>query len=74
VEKHLSGRDYVVGDAPTIADMSMCGYLFFPAEESGYDIPAKYPAMAKWIARLKTLPGWKPPYEMLPGEQLAPRW
>jgi glutathione S-transferase len=73
-EKHLSSRDFIVGDEPTIADMSMCGYLYFPAEESGYDIAAKYPAMAKWLARLKTLPGWKPPYEMLPGEQLAPRW
>jgi glutathione S-transferase len=74
VEKHLSGRDYIVGDEPTIADMSMCGYLYFPAEESGYDIPAKYPAMARWLARLRTLPGWKPPYELLPGEQIAPRW
>jgi len=30
--------------------------------------------MAKWLERLKALPGWKPPYEMLPGQQIAPRW
>jgi len=74
VEKHLSTRDYVVGAQPTIADMSLCGYLYFPVEESGYDIGKSYPAMAKWLERLKALPGWKPPYEMLPGQQIAPRW
>ena len=74
VEKHLSSRDYIVGSQPTIADMSLCGYLYFPADESGYDIGKSYPAMAKWLERLKALPGWKPPYEMLPGQQIAPRW
>jgi glutathione S-transferase len=74
VEKHLSTHDYIVGSQPTIADMSLCGYLYFPVEESGYDIAKSYPAMAKWLDRLKALPGWKPPYQMLPGQQIAPRW
>ncbi len=74
VERHLEKREYVVGSTPTIADMSMCGYLYFPPEESGYDIPKKYPAMARWLERLEQLPGWKPPYQMLPGEPVAPRW
>ena len=73
-ERHLEKHDYVVGSKPTIADMSMCGYMYYPAEESGYDIPKQYPAMAKWLERLKQLPGWKPPYELLPGERVAPRW
>jgi glutathione S-transferase len=73
-EKHLAKRDYIVGTAPTIADMSMVGYLYFPAEESGYDLPKQYPAIARWTERLKQLPGWKPPYELLPGEKVAPRW
>jgi len=74
VEKHLSNREYLVGSQPTIADMSLCGYLYFPADESGYDIGKGYPAMARWLERLTQLPGWKPPYEMLPGEKVAPRW
>ena len=74
VEKHLSNRDYVVGSQPTIADLSLCGYPYFPTEESGYDVGKNYPAMARWLERLKALPGWKPPYEMLPGERIAPRW
>lgn len=75
VDKHLAGRDFMVGAGPTIADLSLCGYLFFPAEESGIDIAASYPAIAAWCERLKAaLPGWKPPYELLPGERIAPKW
>jgi glutathione S-transferase len=74
VERHLEKREYVVGSAPTIADVSMCGYVYFPPEESGYDFAGQYPAIARWSERLKSLPGWKPPYEMLPGDRIAPRW
>jgi glutathione S-transferase len=73
-ERHLEKHEYIVGSKPTIADMSMCGYMFYPAEESGYDLPKQYPALARWAQRLKQLPGWKPPYELMPGEQIAPRW
>lgn len=74
VEKHVSRRDYIVGTGPTIADMSLCGYLYFPADESGYDIGRQYPAMTAWLERLKKLPGWKHPYDLLPGERIAPKW
>jgi glutathione S-transferase len=74
VEKHLATREWMVGKQPTIADMSLAGYLYYPAEESGYDIARDYPAMARWLDRLQqNLPGWKPPYELLPGERVAPK-
>ena len=73
-ERHLAKREYIVGSQPTIADMSLAGYLYFPPEESGYDLATQYPAIARWTERLKQLPGWKPPYELLPGEKVAPRW
>jgi len=73
-ERHLEKHEYMVGASPTIADMSMCGYVYYPPEESGYDFAQQYPAIARWRERLKSLPGWKPPYEMLPGERVAPRW
>jgi glutathione S-transferase len=73
-ERHFERHPYVVGSAPTIADMSMCGYMYFPPEESGYDFAKQYPAIARWSERLKSLPGWKPPYELLPGERIAPKW
>lgn len=75
VEKHLAGRQFIVGDAPTIADISLAGYQFFPVEESGIDVATQYPAIAGWRDRLKAaLPGWKAPYELLPGDQVTPRW
>jgi len=74
VERHLASREYVVGSRPTIADMSLCGYAYYPPEESGYDIPKQFPAIARWLERLKQLPGWKHPYDLLPGERVAPRW
>jgi glutathione S-transferase len=73
-ERHLANREYFVGNQPTIADMSLCGYVYFPSEESGYDFAKQYPAIARWSERLKQLPGWKPPYELLPGERVPPRW
>ena len=26
----------------------MCGYMFYPPEESGYDLAKQYPAIARW--------------------------
>ena len=74
VEKHLAGREYIVGDALTIADMSLSGYLFFQADESGYVLEERFPNLAAWRDRLKTAPGWGDPYEVLPGERIAPKW
>ena len=72
-DRHLQQSDFVVGDAPTIADFSMCGYLFYPVAESGCDVRAKYPAIGKWLERIQALHGWRDPYECLPGERIPPR-
>ena len=74
VDKHLQGRAFMVGTAPTIADFSLSGYLFYPLEESGYEIAARYPNIDAWRARLKALPGWGDPYDILPGTRIAPKW
>jgi glutathione S-transferase len=74
VERHLAGRAWLVGAAPTIADFSLSGYLFFPTDESGIDLATTYPNIAAWVARLQALPGWENPYTLMPGEQIAPRW
>jgi len=73
-EKHLSRQPYIVGEAPTIADMSMCAYLFYPIEEHGYDFAKSHPAIAAWLDRVRAIEGWRDPYELLPGERVAPRW
>jgi glutathione S-transferase len=66
VDKHLTDRRFVLGDRPTIVDFSMAGYIYYPAEETGFDIKAAYPAIDAWRQRLAAMPGWKPPYELMP--------
>jgi len=65
---HLDRRRFVVGDAITIADISLCGYLFFD-DEIGVDWDA-YPSIRDWLARIRSEPGWKHPYELMPGHPL----
>jgi glutathione S-transferase len=73
-DKHLAGRSFLVGEAPTIADFSLGGYLFYPVDESGIDLTKTHPNLAAWVARLRALPGWGDPYEVLPGARIAPKW
>jgi glutathione S-transferase len=65
LDAHLSGRDYVVDARLTIADLSLCGYLFWP-EEIGVDW-AQYPHIRDWLARIRSEPRWVHPYELMPG-------
>jgi glutathione S-transferase len=61
----LDGRDWLVGDTPTTADLACCGYLFYP-EPFGFD-RAEWPAIDGWLDRIAALPGWKHPYDLMPG-------
>jgi glutathione S-transferase len=72
VEKELSGRDFIVGSRLTVADISMAGYLFYPAEEHGYVWAATHPAISRWLGRISAMTGWRGPYECLPGERIKP--
>lgn len=67
VNKRLEKSPFLVGEHPTIADISMCGYLYYPAEEFGFDIRKDHPAIAKFLDRMQALPGWKHPYQLMPG-------
>jgi glutathione S-transferase len=63
-DKHLATRPFITGDAPTIADFSLAGYVYYP-EETGID-RGKFPHIAAWMERIKALPGWKHPYDLMP--------
>ena len=71
LDRHLEGRAFTLGSEPTIADISMCGYLYF-ADEFGVDW-ADYPDVGAWLERIKALPGWAHPYELMPGHRLPER-
>ena len=65
---HLENKSFVIGDKATIADLSMCGYLYWP-EEFGVSWN-DYPRIGEWLGRIKALPGWVYPYELMPGHPL----
>lgn len=67
LDAHLADRRFIVGDRPTIADLSLAGYMYYPSTETGYDISATHRNISAWASRVAALPGWKHPYEMLPG-------
>jgi glutathione S-transferase len=71
VNKRLASRKFLLGERPTIADISLAGYLYYPADEFGFDIAKDYPAIAAWCERIKALPGWKHPYDLMPGYPLG---
>jgi glutathione S-transferase len=67
VNNRLEGRTFLVSNKPTIADISMTAYLYYPAEEFGFDIASEHPAIGAWLTRMQGLPGWKHPYDLMPG-------
>jgi glutathione S-transferase len=68
LDLHLKKSAFVVGGTPSIADFSLCGYLFWP-EEFGVSW-GEFPAVEAWLGRIKSLPGWVHPYELMPGHPL----
>ena len=59
---------FAAGNEPTIADFSMCGYLYWP-DEFGVSW-TDYPRVGAWLERIRKLPGWVHPYELMPGHPL----
>lgn len=64
VDTALQGRDWLVGDGPTIADIGCWGRMVFMAE-GGMDI-ADWPNVQAWSKRLASLPGFALPYDLIP--------
>jgi glutathione S-transferase len=73
IDKRLQKKPFLVGDRPTVADVSLAGYLYYPAEEFGFDIARDYSAIGAWLERMRALPGWKHPYDLMPGHPLGTR-
>lgn len=65
INTHLEGRTWLVGKDMTIADIANCGYLFYP-EPYGF-VRTDWPNIDKWLKQIETTPGWKHPYDLMPG-------
>lgn len=65
---HLDGRDWIVGDAISTADLSCVGYMYYTDE---YDFDwSEVPNVVAWRDRIAALPGWKHPHDLMPGHPL----
>jgi glutathione S-transferase len=62
---HLATRDWIAGRSVTIADLSCCSYLYYP-EPFGF-ARAEWPHVDRWLDRIAALPGWRHPYDLMPG-------
>ena len=58
MERHLAGRDFFVGEGPTLADIALFSYTHV-APEGGFDL-GPYPAVRAWLARVTAMPGHVP--------------
>ncbi len=65
LEHHLKGREWIAGSELTNADISCCSYLYYP-EPFGFD-RAEWPNIDAWLTRISAVPGWKHPYDLMPG-------
>lgn len=72
VEAQLDGRDFLTGDAPTIADISLQGYLHYPPAEWPLD-HARFPRVMAWRDRFAAMDGYAPAYALLPGARTPGR-
>ncbi len=58
LERGLAGRGWLVGDQPTLADITLFAYTHV-AGEAGYRL-SDFPATTAWLAAFKQLPWYAP--------------
>jgi len=58
MEKTLAGQDWLLGAAPSVADISLYAYTHV-ADQGGFDL-GRFPALRAWIGRFPALPGYVP--------------
>jgi glutathione S-transferase len=58
MERHLDGREYLVGNRYSLADISLYAYTHV-AGEGGFDLEP-YPAIRAWLERVAAQPGHVP--------------
>jgi glutathione S-transferase len=58
MDQHLEGREWFVGDAPTLADIALYAYTHV-APEGGFDLEP-LPNVRAWLDRFASMPGHVP--------------
>jgi glutathione S-transferase len=68
LDHRLFDQEWVAADHITTADLSCAGYLFYD-HEFGHDLTA-YPHIERWRQAIAAKPGWKHPYDLMPGHPI----
>lgn len=58
MERHLAQRDYLVGHAPSVADLALYAYTHV-APEGGFEL-GRFAAIGAWLGRVEALAGYVP--------------
>ena len=66
VDKTVTDRPFLVGDTMTIADIGCWGRMVFMAE-GGFEI-GHWPHLEAWANRIKAMPGFALPYDLIPSK------
>ena len=66
VDTTVKDRPFLVGDHCTIADIGCWGRMVFMAE-GGFEI-GRWPHLEAWAGRLKAMPGFALPYDLIPSK------
>jgi glutathione S-transferase len=56
LDAHLGPKEWLVGERPSIADLSVFAYTHV-AEDAGFELE-RYPAVGRWLDRVRALPGF----------------
>lgn len=64
LDDQLKGRDWLVGEGLTIADIDVYGVVAY-APQGGFDL-SKFPNIAGWMKRIEGKPGFAGPNDLLP--------
>jgi glutathione S-transferase len=64
IDRALQDRQWLLGEECTIADIGCFGRMVFMAE-GGMEI-GRWPNLEAWANRLKAMPGFAPPYDLIP--------
>ena len=63
LDGHLAGRDALVGDRPTLADVHAYGDIAF-SRLCDFELKP-YPHVLAWAGRVEAMPGWQAPFDLL---------
>jgi glutathione S-transferase len=64
VDRHLAGQPFILGDRPTVADLSLAGYVYY-TEPVGTDL-TRFRHVEAWKDRIRALPRWRGPLDLMP--------